>query len=76
LWSPENPKLYDVIIESETDTVKEKIGFRRIEVNGPDILLNGKKIFLKGISAHEEAPLRGGRANTKEDARIILLQRN
>jgi beta-glucuronidase len=72
LWSPENPKLYKVIIESETDAIKEKIGFRRIEVNGPDILLNGKKIFLKGISAHEEAPLRGGRANTKEDAGIIL----
>lgn len=72
LWSPENPKLYDVIIESESDTVKEKIGFRRIEVNGPDILLNGKKIFLKGISVHEEAPLKGGRANTKEDAKIIF----
>ncbi|MGE5847534.1 MAG: glycoside hydrolase family 2 protein [Ignavibacteria bacterium] len=72
LWSPENPKLYDVIIESESDTVKEKIGFRRIEVNGPDILLNGKKIFLKGISIHEEAPLKGGRANTKEDAKIIF----
>ncbi|HVO73156.1 MAG TPA: glycoside hydrolase family 2 TIM barrel-domain containing protein [Ignavibacteriaceae bacterium] len=72
LWSPDNPKLNEVIIESESDTVKEKIGFRRIEVNGPDILLNGKKIFLKGISAHDEAPLRGGRANSKEDAKIIL----
>jgi len=72
LWSPENPRLYEVIIESESDTIKEIIGFRRIEVNGPDILLNGKNIFLKGISAHEEAPLRGGRANTKEDAKTIL----
>jgi len=72
LWSPNYPKLYDIIIESETDTIKEKIGFRKIEVKGPNILLNGKKIFLKGISAHEEAPLKGGRANNREDAKIIL----
>jgi beta-glucuronidase len=72
LWTPENPKLYDVLIETETDTVKERIGFRNIETNGADILLNGKKIFLKGISSHEEAPIRGGRANNEEDAKIIL----
>jgi beta-glucuronidase len=72
LWSPDNPKLYEAIIESETDIIKEGIGFRRIEVNGNEILLNREKIFLKGISAHEEKPLHGGRANSKEEAKIIL----
>lgn len=72
LWSPESPKLYDVVIESSTDTVKDKIGFRSIETKGSKILLNGKEIFLRGISIHEEAPLRSGRAYTKEDAQILL----
>lgn len=72
LWSPEKPKLYEVIIKSETDLIKEKIGFRRIETKGNDILLNGKPVFLRGICAHEEAPIRGGRAHTKEDAHTIL----
>lgn len=72
LWSPENPKLYDVILETQSEKITERIGFRRIETQGENILLNGKKIFLKGISAHEEAPLRGGRANSKEDAKTIL----
>jgi hypothetical protein len=40
--------------------------------SGPDILLNGKPIFLRGISIHEEAPLRGGRAFSEEDARTLL----
>jgi beta-glucuronidase len=31
LWSPDNPKLYDVAIAAETDTVHESIGFRTIE---------------------------------------------
>jgi len=60
LWSPENPKLYDVTIAAETDTVGERIGFRTIETKGTDILLNGKSVFLRGVSIHEEAPFRHG----------------
>ena len=33
LWSPQNPKLYQVLIESETDTINDIIGFRCIEVD-------------------------------------------
>jgi beta-glucuronidase len=72
LWSPENPKLYAVEIASETDKVIEHVGFRSIEVRGTDILLNGKPIFLRGISIHEEAPLRPGRAWSDDDARTLL----
>ena len=54
LWSPDSPKLYTVTISSGDDTLEERIGFRTIEVDGEDILLNGKPIFLRGISMHEE----------------------
>jgi len=72
LWSPESPKLYDVTIEAETDQVSEQIGFRSIETKGTDILLNGRPIFLRGVCIHEEAPIRGGRANSREDAQMLL----
>ncbi len=72
LWSPENPKLYDVEIASDTDGVKDQIGFRSIEVRGTDILLNGKPVFLRGIDIHEEAPMRPGRAWSEDDARTLL----
>ncbi|MBC8374679.1 MAG: beta-glucuronidase [FCB group bacterium] len=71
-WSPENPKLYDVIIKSGTEEIHDQIGFRTIQTKGVDILLNGESIFLKGISLHEENPLRGGRAHSMEDARLLL----
>ena len=71
-WSPENPKSYDVIITFDEDKVEEKIGFRTISTKDKDILLNGDPIFLKGISIHEENPLRGGRAHSEADARLIL----
>jgi len=72
LWSPERPKLYDVELRSGTDTVRDQIGFRTIEVQGAKILLNGKPIFLRGISMHEEAPFRDGRAFSTEDAQTLL----
>jgi beta-glucuronidase len=72
LWSPENPKLYTVEIAAETDKVADRMGFRSIETRGTNILLNGKSIFLRGISIHEEAPMRSGRAWTEDDARTLL----
>ncbi len=72
LWSPEDPKLYDVRVEAETDQVRDQIGFRSLETRGTDILLNGRSIFLRGICIHEEAPFRGGRAYSREDARTLL----
>jgi beta-glucuronidase len=72
LWSPDNPKLYAVELSAETDQVRDHIGFRSIGVEGTDILLNGKTIFLRGISIHEESPLRPGRAWSEDDARTTL----
>ncbi|HEX9600509.1 MAG TPA: glycoside hydrolase family 2 TIM barrel-domain containing protein, partial [Mariniflexile sp.] len=72
LWSPQNPKLYKVIIESETDVVVDSIGFRSIEVQGTKVVLNKKDIFLKAVNIHEENPLKGTRAHSKEDALLLL----
>ena len=72
LWSPDNPKLYPVRVSTDTDSVGDRIGFRSIETRGTDILLNGKPIFLRGICIHEESPLRGGRAFSDDDARMLL----
>ncbi len=72
LWSPENPKLYDVIITGNSENIKDKIGFRQIETRDKEILLNGKKVFFRGISIHEEAPYRQGRAWSPDDARTLL----
>ena len=72
LWTPEEPKLYKVRLQAAEDSLDDEIGFRTIEVRGTDILLNGKPVFLRGISIHAEAPIRGGRANNDEDAATLL----
>jgi beta-glucuronidase len=53
-WSPERPVLYDVSFRTAGDTLRERIGFRTVAVQGSRILLNGEPIFLRGVSMHEE----------------------
>lgn len=72
LWSPASPKLYDVRLVAGSDTVCDQIGFRTIETRGKQILLNGEPVFLKGICLHDENPLRRTRANSVEDARLVI----
>ncbi len=72
LWSPHNPKLYSVAINTSGDQLTDQIGFRTIETQGAKILLNNKEIFLKGISIHEEAPFKTGRVTSAEECRILL----
>jgi beta-glucuronidase len=72
LWTPESPKLYNVTLSKSDENITDAIGFRTIKTKGKEILLNGKKVFLRGISIHEEAPFRQGRAWSKEDAVTLL----
>lgn len=72
LWSPENPKLYSVILKSEQDMVLDEIGFRTIRTEGKKILLNDKEIFCRGVSIHEETAYDNTRAYSADHAEILL----
>jgi beta-glucuronidase len=71
-WSPERPKLYAVVVKTALQSLADDIGFRRIETRGAQLLLNGKPLFLRGISIHEENPLEGRRAHSEADALRLL----
>ncbi|MDD4431615.1 MAG: glycoside hydrolase family 2 TIM barrel-domain containing protein, partial [Bacteroidales bacterium] len=72
LWSPQTPKLYRVILRQGDEVIEDKIGFRQITTEGNKILLNGKQVFLSGVSIHEEAPYRQGRIFSKEESVLLL----
>ena len=72
LWSPGHPRLYAISLHAGADTLSDDIGFRTIEVRGDQILLNGKPVFLRGVSYHDEAPFRSGRSWSEQDAQTLL----
>ena len=65
-WAPGAPRLYDVVIESGTDRIEDRIGFRTVERRGFDVLINGEPVFLRGIS------IQGGRGLTADEDRTLL----
>jgi len=71
-WDLENPKLYTVHVEAGSDSLSDCVGFRTIEANGNVILLNGEKVFLRGICMHEENPMTGRRNYSESDARTMF----
>lgn len=62
-WSPELPRLYDVEAVFGADRIAERVGIREIRVEGHQILLNGRPIYLRGVCVHEDDVLLGKATN-------------
>lgn len=71
-WSAESPYLYTLYLilkNKEGDVLEiipQRVGFKKIEIIGSNFLVNGKRIFLKGVNRHEHHP-RNGHVLSKED---------
>ena len=73
-WTPENPQLYTVTASADSDAIRDRIGFRTIQTEGQNMLLNGKSIFLRGVCLHEENPSIPGRPRNIDEYRLLLLK--
>ena len=64
-WSAELPNLYTLYLTLKDakgtilGVTPQRVGFRSVEIRGSDFLVNGKRIFLKGVNRHEHHPRRG-----------------
>ncbi len=78
LWSPEEPNLYQLHARLETDQGADawacRTGFREVVVQGPDFLLNGRRLVLKGVARHDMWKEQGftlTRRQMEQDMRMI-----
>lgn len=63
-WTAETPSLYTLDITlmkggKALETVSKKIGFRKVEIRGRQLLVNGKAVLIKGADRHELDPETG-----------------
>jgi len=68
LWTPENPRLYEVRLSCGQDSIADRVGFRQIHTEGTKIFLNGQQTYLRGISCHED-DVNLGKATNEDDIR-------
>ena len=64
VWEMDHPVLYTICAvlsdaDGAFDDLADRIGFREIKTVGKDILLNGKKLRIKGFCRHEDHPMYG-----------------
>ncbi|MFJ6631846.1 glycoside hydrolase family 2 TIM barrel-domain containing protein [Streptomyces sp. NPDC091376] len=77
-WSAESPVLYALTVRlhradgSVADTSHHRIGFRTVEIRGRDLLINGDRVFVRGVNRHDFHPLTG-RVVTEDDLRADLV---
>ncbi len=56
LWDVEKPNLYDMVAETDTDDLIDRVGFRFVEVKNQQLLLNGHPVEMLGVNRHEDHP--------------------
>jgi beta-galactosidase len=70
-WSAESPALYTVVVSlldargREVEATRTRIGFRSVEIAGRELLINGRKVYIRGANRHEHHD-RTGKAVDRE----------
>ena len=61
-WSAEDPYLYTVVVSQKDEngaeemTFSTKYGFKTVIISGTQLLVNGKRIFVKGVNTQDTHP--------------------
>ena len=60
-WSAETPYLYTLVAtvkqgDKVIEVIPQKVGFRKVEIKGSQLLVNGKAVYIKGADRHEMDP--------------------
>lgn len=77
-WNAETPELYSLTVRlhhadgTVADTSRHRTGFRDVEITGRDLLVNGERIFVRGVNRHDFHPLTG-RTVSYDDMRADLI---
>ena len=73
LWNAETPNLYTLIIDTEHEIIRERVGFRSVCVRDGVLLLNGSPIKFRGINRHESDPVTGAVDSTEQMLKDLFM---
>ncbi len=75
LWSAETPSLYTLVVTLKTPQGEESsrctVGFRKVEIRERSLLINGKRVLIKGMNLHDHDDVTG-RAISRERMEMDL----
>jgi len=80
-WSAEDPNLFRLVLTLEdaegavVQAVSSNVGFRKVEISGGQLLVNGEAVLLKGTNRHEHDPDTAHVISTEGMVEDILLMK-
>lgn len=81
-WTAETPRLYEIEIELRgpdghlLEVIHDMVGFRRVEIVGRELLVNGRAILIRGVNRHDFDPHTGRTVTAQQVAsELSLLKR-
>ena len=80
-WSAENPYLYTVVVNqldasgTEEMAFSTKYGFRNVKISGTQLLVNGKRVFIKGVNTQDTHPEYGRAVDTATLLKDVTLMK-
>ena len=82
-WTAETPTLYRLLLTlkdnvgNTIEVIPANVGFREVEIKGGDLLVNGKRILIKGVNRHETDPDLGHTITMESMLKdIMMLKQN
>ena len=75
LWSDEEPGLYSLNLKAGGEYITLPVGFKRIDVRGRVIFINGKKVKAKGANRHDSHPELGHATPYEHFKRDIMIMK-
>ncbi|MDD3154447.1 MAG: glycoside hydrolase family 2 TIM barrel-domain containing protein [Victivallaceae bacterium] len=81
-WSSETPVLYTMVCELYSDAGKildcrsARVGFRNIQIDGTNLLFNGKRVMIRGVNRHEHDMKHGKTLSLEGMKQDILLMKS
>ncbi len=59
LWNPEEPYLYDLLLETPEEVIADQVGLREIHIQDNQVFLNNQPIKFRGVNRHDSDPVTG-----------------
>jgi beta-galactosidase len=80
-WSHEDPALYTLVVSLVSPRGREvehtacRLGFRRVEVRDRMLLINGRRVLIKGVNRHEHDERNGKTLDVADMIRDIQIMK-
>lgn len=75
LWNPECPYLYTLVLETEYETITDRIGVREIHIKDSVIYVNDVAIKFKGVNRHDSDPVTGFAISLEQMKKDLFLMK-